>query len=91
VLFQNRTVKARPKVFEYNPNAPVCEATSSMESVIEWATVAKLDDLQKRAFKCIIAAFILTFHEFEPSDYNDISLDDEDRTKAQKVKAQLYF
>jgi hypothetical protein len=62
-----------------------------MESLIEWATAAKLDNLQKRAFECIISALILTFHEFEPSEYNDISLDDDDRTKARKVKAQLLF
>jgi hypothetical protein len=91
VFLRRRRVKARPKVFEYNADAFVCEATGTMESVLEWGTAAKLNTLQKRAFESIIAAFILTFHEFADSDYDDVSLDDETRERAKKAKKQFLF
>jgi hypothetical protein len=35
-----------------------------MASMCKWGVVAGLDNRQKKTFKVIVAAFLLTFHEF---------------------------
>jgi hypothetical protein len=52
------------KVFVGNESAEVPEASGSFESIQLWAGAAELDARQKRSFEAIIAAFLLTFHDF---------------------------
>lgn len=91
VLLRKSTAKTRPNVFRQNPTVEVFEANGSFESIQEWAKAARLDSRQKRSFEAIVAAFLLTFHDFEQSDYNDASLTGLLRTRARNAKAGLIF
>ncbi|CAB9515393.1 expressed unknown protein [Seminavis robusta] len=72
VLLNKRECIQRANVFKYNPQVEVSQANGSVRSISDWATAANLDDKQRRAFECIIAAFLLTFYEeAEKADLED--------------------
>ena len=91
VLLKRSIQSARPQIFKGNVTAKVTAATGSFESIHEWACAAMLDARQKRCFESIIAAFLLTFHDFSQDDYNDAQLDPVIRTRARNAKKQLLF
>ena len=76
VLLSKSTSRTRTEVFQYNPDASVLEANGSIESIEDWAKAAKLDRVQKRAFQCIVAAFILTFFDAAdgPQGNDDVTM-----------------
>jgi hypothetical protein len=93
VLLKRLVQSARPQVFNKgNLTAKVTAATGSFESIHEWACAAMLNARQKRCFESIIAAFLLTFHDFSQDDYNDAQLNPVIRTRARNTnKKQLLF
>ena len=91
VLLRKSTAKVRPAVFKRNPTVKVGDANGSFESIQEWAKAAGLDPRQKRAFEAIVASFVLTFHDFQQTDYNDESLTGLLRTRARHAKTALIF
>lgn len=81
-----RTVPAtRANVFK-NKDVKVSEANGTVGSLREWAEAQELDDLQKRAFESITAAFLLTFFETEADDTdNGLTLNEKLRFRRTKM------
>lgn len=85
VLFRKSTRRRRGKeVFPNNPRAKVHDATGNVRSIQEWAKAAKLDHIQKRAFLCVCAAFVLTF--FDPPENSDSDLNVKYNTSRDHLK-----
>jgi PIF1-like helicase len=62
----------RTRTFEEITNNPalviVLEANGSVESIVDWAINANLDNRQKRAFEIITGSFLLTFYSDMPEN-----------------------
>jgi hypothetical protein len=89
VLLHRTVPSDRSDVFTHNPTTDICAANGTAASISTWATAASLDNIQIRAFSAILASFLLTFHDFQPQDYNDPVLTQQDRLLAQRTKNQL--
>jgi hypothetical protein len=61
LLISKKTAKKRADIFTRNPDAEVCEADGTISSIVDWDNAAGMDEIQKRAFECIISSFLLTF------------------------------
>jgi hypothetical protein len=57
---QRRTFK---EITDSAEEVDVLEANGSVESIVDWARKAKLDELQRRAFEIITGTFVLTFFQ----------------------------
>ena len=87
-LTKNKRV--RTEVFERNPDAEVVEANATVESILSWAEAAGLDPLQKRAFECIVASFLLSFcDEAQVVDFENGSVELLDRSRFRTMKLNL--
>ena len=86
ILLTRTTARGLEDLFRV-PNVSVSEANGTVESILEWAFAAGLDRVQKRAFECMIAAFVLTFFDVDEED--DHLTATTDRTKFRQVKKQL--
>ena len=51
------------EIFKYNESAMVNNTNGSVKSIVEWSEAAKLDGIQRKAFKIIISSFIITFFQ----------------------------
>jgi len=88
VLLRRSQSRARESVFKYNKTAKVGDANGSVESILEWAEAACLDPIQKRAFECIIASFLLTFFD-ESEDDDDTATSTGLHAKFRRAKKHL--
>ncbi|CAB9528348.1 helicase PIF1 [Seminavis robusta] len=90
VFLTKRTSRIRAQVFERNPEAEIIEANGSVNSILEWAKAAQLDQVQKRAFECIVVSFLLTFYnDAGELDVEDATVESLSKQKCRCVKLNL--
>ena len=87
LLFKKTTTKPRTDILD-DVQLDLSEANGSIESIREWGAAAfSRDRKQRRAFECIVAAFLLTFYDVDKEDdLNDV---DPQRTASQFRKSKL--
>ena len=91
-LYLSRSrARARPTIFDRDPNARVSDANGTLKSLREWSRAAKLDKLQSRAFEAITASFVLTFFELTQSDFNVSSVTPYHSRRARAAKSILIW
>ena len=81
------TIGTSPKIYHFLNSHN--SANGSVESIFNWANAAGLDAWQKRSFESILSSFLLTFHNFEEEEYNEVTITDRLSTRARNIKKGL--
>lgn len=92
LLLSKKEARTRANVFERNPDVKVNNADGSISSIKDWARAAGLDEIQTRAFECIIASFLLTFYDDagDGDDGNDDHTSHSMRSKFRRQEQHLH-